>query len=723
MARKSKEVIEKKKVEYMKLYCPYLISYYKDWDFSIFTNIISHKRRGAKTNKNTYNDCIIMLDTETSKEKLNNKGIKRKQFYDDIIVQDTYEPVVNYIVAWTISIRAYHYNIVTLYGTRPSELVDCLDRLRKALKGDDIFIYIHNMSYDWWFIRKFMIEKFGNPERQLNVKPHYPIYIQFSNGIILKDSLILAQRKLEKWAKDMNVDHLKASGKWDYNKIRHQGEQFSKDELEYIEHDTLAGVECIDATLQLLGKNISSIPYTATGIPREQSRKAGGGKAREDFKRQVCKDYIIQQMLEQVYHGGFTHSNRKLIDILIRGLTQCYDFASSYPFSLLAYKYPMEEFFRVDDTNIARIEKLRNQDYAAIFKLCLVNVKLKAGLPMPALQKSKCVKLINPVSDNGRILEASYLEIYLTEIDLEVIADQYEYKEDYCFEVYIAQKDYLPKWFTDYIYQKFKDKTLLKGQDKVAYALAKATVNSLYGMCVQKPVKEDIVEDYDNSKYKIVTEGFDYEERYLDYIGKRGSILNYAWGVYCTAYAFRNLFELGKCCKLWIYSDTDSCYGQGWDTKKIEDYNKKCIKLLKDRGYEGITIGDKTYNLGVAEHIEGEDDYIEFKTMGAKRYCGRNVADGELHITVAGVPKSGAKCLNNDIENFTPGFIFKGNETGKKTHMYSSVDKIYINKYGDEVGDSIDLTPCDYLLDSTERIDYESLFEDEIVIQIAGLED
>ena len=67
--------------------------------------------------------------------------------------------------------------------------------------------------------------------------------------------------------KDMQVDHLKSTGKWDYNKLRTQHDTLSSDELEYIEHDTLAGVECIDKTIQALNKKIWSLPYTATRIP------------------------------------------------------------------------------------------------------------------------------------------------------------------------------------------------------------------------------------------------------------------------------------------------------------------------------------------------------------------------------------------------------------------------------------------------------------------------
>ena len=44
------------------------------------------------------------------------------------------------------------------------------------------------------------------------------LFIEFDNGVILRDSLILAQRKLEKWCIDLDVEHKKAVGLWDYNK-------------------------------------------------------------------------------------------------------------------------------------------------------------------------------------------------------------------------------------------------------------------------------------------------------------------------------------------------------------------------------------------------------------------------------------------------------------------------------------------------------------------------
>lgn len=674
---------------------PYKLTRWNEFNYSILANVMYSARRGRGTNQ-TVNEAIIMCDTETSK-KVNSPD--------------------NHIVAWTMSIRWNHINIVTLYGNKPSEFIQAITKVNDNLCGYETYYYWHNLAYDWQFIRKFMFKAFGLPAEQLNTKPHYPIAIKWNNGITFKDSLILAQRSLDKWAKDMQVCHQKAIGKWDYDKLRNQDEEFTADELEYIEHDTLAGVECIDALLQAIGKqNLYSIPFTATGIPRADIRAIGSkNKARDRFKR-MAMDYADYCIAEMVFHGGFTHANRYLIDVLIDELVEAFDFSSSYPYVVLSERYPIERFSKLSDKPIQYI--LDNaEDYAFMFKLILVHPVLKdLHEPMPVLQFSKCIKSINAILDNGRVLEADYIEIYITEIDLQVINSMYNYEKHICTDIRVATKGYLPRWFTDYIYQLYSDKCTLKGKDKVQYAIAKAKLNAAsFGMMVQHSISDDIKEVYDTGDYVLAHN--DPEEMYQKYLEKRSSILLYQQGIWITAYALRNLFQLGRCCDTWVYSDTDSCYGIGWHKEEVEAYNNQCKQKLLANSYAAVEYEGREYWPGIAEHDPEADTYTEFKVLGAKRYCGRCKADNDLHITVAGVPKRGASCLNNDINNFTRGFIFPGSATGKLTHYYNYVDDIYIDDNGNETGDSIDLQPCDYLLDAV-AVDWDYLEQEEIKIQI-----
>lgn len=700
-----------KRKEFFQNQYSYGMYYWKDFDFSVFDKIMYICRAGNGHKGETYNDCIIMADTETSKERYK-------------------ENCRNYIVAWTISIRAFDKNIVTLYGTKPSEFVECVTNMHKRMQGDKTIIYWHNMSYDWVFLRKFIMQKWGTPDKQLNIKSHFPLFINFNNGVIFKDALMLAQRKLEKWAEDLDVEHKKAVGCWDYDKVRNQNEEFTIDELHYIENDTLAGVECLQKTMQTLHKHIYSMPYTATSIPREAVRTIGKEfHARDMFKR-IVPEFFIQEMLEKVFHGGYTHANRFRISMTVKGEIICLDFSSSYPFVMLSEKYPMEKFAPLEE-NVEPSFILRNaENYAYIFKLIMLKPELKCKEePMPVLQMSKS-KSINAIEDNGRILQAEYVEIFTNEIDLQVICEQYKFK-GLCTDVYYSEKGYLPRWFTDYVFQCYKDKCELKDGDPVLYSIAKSKLNSLYGMTVQKPVKQMIDEDYQTGTYAVNKEIPD-EELYEKYVKKYTSILPYQWGVWVTSYAFRNLHELGKCVSsdgIWLYSDTDSCYSTGWDWEKVEAYNERCKQKLAANNYGCVKIGDREFWLGVAEK---DGQYSEFRTCGAKRYCVRyadipkyqkpddkgRVLANKLKITVAGVPKKGAACLKDEINNFHRGFVFDGETTGKLQHTYYYEEDTWIDENGNERGDSIDLSPTTYVLDDITVIDWESLWEEEIEIPI-----
>ena len=662
--------------------------YYKDYDYGKLDQIRYCKKTGY--NRGTYNNCYIAFDTETSK-KVNS--------------------IDNHIVAFSFAIRYDHHNICCIHGMDPDEMMEAFDQIRSRLKGHDIFIWVHNLAYDWVFIRKFLINAYGEPIKQLNTKPHYPIYIEFENGIILKDSLILSACNLDKWATDLDVEHQKAIGNWDYDKIRDQhGEVFSDEEVVYIENDVLSLVECLDTTAVALHKHPFSMPYTNTGIVRRECKEHGRkNKAHEKYLN-ICADFYQNDKLMYLFHGGYTHGNRFYYGRIITSIVKCYDFASSYPFCMLAYKFPMSKFQPIKDLSIQEILKLKDK-YAFMFKLILIRPKLKDPYhcPMPVLQFSKCTKCINPVLDNGRVTSADYIEIMITEMDLAIIEEQYAYDAHICTEIEYAFKRYLPRWFTDYVYELFKAKSELKNGDPIQYGIAKAKLNSCYGMCVQKPLKDDIVECYGTGEFEYELKYN--EENYNKYIKKQSSILPYQWGVWVTAYAQYNLFQLGKCIQYdrggeWLYSDTDSIYGYLWDDKKVNAYNQNCIDLLKANGYEGVKVGKKIYHLGIATL---EKVCKEFIYLDAKRYAYRD--DEGLHITVAGVPKKGSKCLGDRIEKFVKGFCFPGKITGKKQITYNFVDDIYIDMRGNITGDSINLDPCDYILDQE---DWSNLQQDSI---------
>ena len=692
-------------------YFNYKYCYYLNFDYSKLNKTLSRKKNGSRS-KITYSETYIMFDTESSKDHFTE--------YDKDGKAITQE---NHICAWTISIRAFHENIVTLRGNKPSEAVHAISLIRNNIGADVVYIFVHNLPWDWMFMRRFLMREFGEPKKQLNVKSHYPITIQFNNGIIFRDSLILAGVSLERWGNNLNIEHRKAIGSWNYELIRHQNQKYDEEQLHYIEFDTLAGVECLNKLADNLGDTVVSLPFTSTGIVRRRMRKKG----RENYAKNIFNKQLITyeeyRILECVYHGGFTHSNRGIVG-WIRNRVICYDFKSSYPYCMLVEKMPCESYVHMSK-NYSIQDILKQSDkYSFIFKLVMINPVLKDPLyPMPCLQFSKCISSINVIKDNGRILSADYVEIYMNEIDLMLVDKIYKYDTAYCVDVMAAYKDYLPKWFRDEVWEIFNEKCqleydikILKKGDVSLYNIKKAQLNSLYGMCVTKAIKDEIKEIYHDEDDQISGDYYlcdiDYKKEFDKYNKNRNNILPYVWGVYVTSYAMLHLFQLSECINdvnhHWLYSDTDSIYSDSWDPVKVKGYNAEVKQKLINAGYGSVKIKDHKYWLGIAE-LDGE--YDKFITHGAKRYAVEK--DHKIKITVAGVPKKyGAQCLRS-IEDFKEGFIFYGQGTGKCTHTYI-YDDIHIDHNGNEIGDSIDLTPADYTLSSVDMITFKDLFMEEV---------
>ena len=117
----------------------YRMKFWDDFNYELLSNIM-YIRRAGRNDNDTYNDCIIMFDTETSKK-------------DPSVIGE------NHVCAFTVSIRAFDKNLVTLYGHRPDDLVDCLLRIHESMQGMHTIFYCHNFPYDYVFIRKFLIIK------------------------------------------------------------------------------------------------------------------------------------------------------------------------------------------------------------------------------------------------------------------------------------------------------------------------------------------------------------------------------------------------------------------------------------------------------------------------------------------------------------------------------------------------------------------------------------
>ena len=162
------------------------------------------------------------------------------------------------------------------------------------------------------------------------------------------------------------------------------------------------------------------------------------------------------------------------------------------------------------------------------------------------------------------------------------------------------------------------------------------------------------------------------------------NLIYYATGLWVTSYARKNCFltmlKMGSGSGDFsdnhsVYMDTDSIKYIGEHDEIFEEYNKGVLESYKAviKHYPEFTLDDfmPVDSKGVKRPLgffEDDGEYEEFITLGAKKYAYRE--HGELHITCAGVAKSGVKALNDDIRNFRNNFTFGYKDSGKLTHIY-----------------------------------------------------
>lgn len=148
-------------------------------------------------------------------------------------------------------------------------------------------------------------------------------------------------------------------------------------------------------------------------------------------------------------------------------------------------------------------------------------------------------------------------------------------------------------------------------------------------MTVTNTIRDTVV--YDNLKGWYVTPLTNNEILCKLSEDKAQGFLSFAYGVWVTAYARRNLLENALALDDWsVYFDTDSIkVAPGYDKKIIENYNKRVIdklkKVSKDLGisfnkFSPTDIKGNNHTLGLFEKeytskTEKEYTYKEFKTL------------------------------------------------------------------------------------------------------------
>lgn len=576
-------------------------------------------------------------------------------------------------------------------GRTWDEFQTFLDRIDENLpQGLCLVFYVHNLGYEFQFLRA--VHDFTEDE-VFCITGRKVAKCDIGERFEFRCSYVLTNMSLREFLKKMGVEHQKTD--LDYSVRRFPWTPLTEQELEYCIIDVLGLYEALRKMFKADGNTVSNIPVTSTGYVRKDFKAAMRKGGFLPLVHECAPSWEVYLALRRAYRGGNTHASRLYTGVIMEDVNS-YDRASSYPDVLVNMPYPVKPF-RTD--HVKDPEQLLD-GFPYVMCVDFFDVDLIDHFyPCPYLSIHKCYNLSSAVNDNGRIVRAKRFQTWLTDIDFQIVKQQYTWSKAVITECYRSEYGMLPSAMKDVTMDYYERKTKLKGVpgQEVYYMKAKNKLNSIYGMCATNPVRTTLVFNGHDFEVQEVN-----EREELDKANKK-SFTVFAWGCWCTAWARYWLQRaVDLCGHNFIYCDTDSVKYVG--DIDFTELNAEIQALSASNGaYADDPAGNRHY-LGVYEH---DATYKRFCTLGAKKYAYEDES-GRLHITIAGVSKSGAKEMGC-LENFKDGFVF--HESAGQEAIYNDdwmEEPLEIDGHMIAVSPNIYLQQGEYTLGLT--LEYKRLF-------------
>lgn len=602
---------------------------------------------------------------------------------------------------WQVCIDGY-----VCFGRSWKEFLTFLRKMNRALKNYNemhkLVCYIHNFSYEFQFLYSWikLTDVFAIDKR----KPLKAISKDFN--IEFRCSYLLSNMNLKKFIENTpNAHYFKGLGDLDYKKVFTPKSILTMSELGYCFNDVMGLYEAI---IYLLKEDtLITIPLTSTGYVRRECRK--NMRKNKNNRKQFLDlklDDKLYQLCKDSFRGGNTASNRYKTNFISYDVSS-YDMSSAYPYAMISGLYPITPFYEVTITSLDMLDDY-NDRYCTIAYYAFENVKLKKGIPFPYIPYSKCIEFIPPSYEgrfkgkeycyNGRVLEADFIKIAMTNYDYQIFINQYDYDDENVRveDFYYSYKGFLPKELTNTVIEFFTLKSRLKGieEKEYEYMKSKNKLNSLYGMIVTDIIRQENLfkDQWEKGENSTLEE----------YYSSRNSFLTYQWGLFVTAICRTNLQKaidkIGLDC---VYIDTDSVKYVGKHDDVFEQINQEMIDWCTQNDIiNSVNVGNHKYFLGLYDKEKG---YDEFVTLGAKKYAFKQ--SNKIGITVAGLnKKSGAKELKQKggLSKFKIGAEFM--DSGRKTVYYNDDKKHFLTVQGCKIenASNIALVDTSYTLGMTD---------------------
>lgn len=269
-------------------------------------------------------DSIYCLDIEVSSFWIDkNKNIIE---YDSKLSDEFYNSCDkgSCVYIWQFSIDDDIY-----YGREFNELynfiLDVRKNILKECEKSQMIIYVHNLSYEFSFLRGLPFKWNSVFARTLRK----PMKAVCNNDICFKCSYMLTNLSLASWGKQLGID--KKVGDLEYTKLRTPLTELSQKELEYCEYDIKIMIEGLKKYRTKYEK-LSKIPLTSTG----EVRRVVSAIYDKDFNHKKHITKLQPKNVEQwkifkaCFGGGDTHAHVVNVRQNIKDVSHI-DETSAYP--------------------------------------------------------------------------------------------------------------------------------------------------------------------------------------------------------------------------------------------------------------------------------------------------------------------------------------------------------------------------------------------------------
>lgn len=644
-------------------------------------------------------DKVLFLDIETSKVKCDN-GEEIQVVY-----------LANVLTVDTVSYETISSGFFRTMG-------DTVDYLNKITEEENLICYCHNLDYELFHILReikgngVMTDKIDIYNMVLGTSifrdknAPLSVYLQEIPSINFRCSLALFNKSVKQLGKGLNLPKLD----YDYKVTRTPFSKLVQLDYDYNERDNVIVAQSMFKRWKDRNETLKTTALTFTATTKKDRYEfIKSNFSKSELKSlnidsaNVYDDYDFYRICLESYQGGLTTASKRYFNKKITDRIMSIDITSSYPYQMATKRFPLydEKFvnhFNGDDAHNFYSEILHGSDHHQMTRNTQIkgyfasvefyNLELRNEEFLMSLSSSNTILIEGEVVINGKIMSAAKIIMSVDNITLDWINKCYTYDEIIVTELITTTKDrYLRKGEISFILNNFRNKQTMKGVKgkELEYALAKVNINNMYGVKVQKPLKDryDIImgevikmEYKDNYLFELTSEeiydnfiSLKQENVFKNMVGKNFDI--FTDGIYVTSYArlmlLEMMIELTKIKCPCIYTDTDSLKFICNDIKSaqlfVKEINGRIIseneKLYRFKEFKSdFKVSNKemneVYKLGTWD-IENDVDengkvllYEYFKTMGAKKYA--YIGEDGIHTTIAGCNKKVCETITKYCE-------------------------------------------------------------------------